>query len=138
VVRKRRLPHRRWPQEFADNYYIFRHNREREHTPASEAEAAIINAIQSVAVAGRPGQVPWPDHNRKFLSSENRQKTEKPDDMFFVSSLFNEFYLFNMLIINRLNSAKIKNPTKDGKTRRSFLYIFALLRFSSIQHACYQ
>jgi hypothetical protein len=58
--------------------------------------------------------------------------------VFFIYSPFCVFCLFNMLIINRLNSAKIKNPTKDGKTRRSFLYIFALLRFSSIQHACYQ
>jgi hypothetical protein len=129
---------RRWPQVLADNYCLFRHNQEREQTPASEAEAAMTNSIQSVAVASRPGQAPQPERNTNLFSSENRQMTEKTEDTFFIPSLFSGFHLFNMLIINRLNSAKIKNPAKDGKNRRYVLHTFAFSRFSFIQHACYQ
>jgi hypothetical protein len=122
----------------ADNYPFNAHNQETEQNSASEAEATMTKAIQSVTVADRPPQAPLPDRNPNLFPSENRQMTEKPEDTFFIPSLFSGFHLFNMLIINRLNSAKIKTPTKDGKTRKYILLTFSFSRFSFIQHAYYQ
>ena len=70
----------------------------------------MTNSIQSVAVADRTGHLSLPARNLQFSSSNNRQKTEKTENKFLTSSPFSGFYLFNMLIINRLNKQKQNTP----------------------------
>jgi hypothetical protein len=76
----------------------------------------MTNTIQSAAGTSRPRQASQPDHNPNLFPSENRQNPKKPEDMFFLYSPFGNFYLFNMLIINRLNRAKIGKPANPEET----------------------
>jgi hypothetical protein len=68
----------------------------------------MFHDLQSVAVASRSGHAPRPARNFQFTPSDCRQKTEKPENTFSISSLISNLCLFNMLIINSLNKQKRK------------------------------
>jgi hypothetical protein len=77
-------------QSFADNY---RHSRiiKKSGSKSQSGAAIMTNSIQPAVVAGYQSQAPQPDLKPNFSSSDSRQKTEKPENIFLIYSLFSEF-----------------------------------------------